>query len=72
MNTLNDKLHICCICGKVFKTEGNDPTGAMWVDGHGKTKSPKFQAGDRCCDKCNANFVVPGRFYKLMHKTTAE
>lgn len=43
------KDFICCICGKKFRGWGNNPWPVS------KTE------GDLCCDKCNAEFVVPAR-----------
>lgn len=39
----------CCICGKMFEGWGNDP----WP----VTEDPNAV----CCDKCNANIVIPAR-----------
>lgn len=40
---------ICCICGKEFEGWGNNP--------YPVTKGEN----DRCCDICNARYVIPAR-----------
>lgn len=46
----------CCICGYVFEGFGNNP----WP----------FRCGedDRCCDKCNYEFVIPARIKRMTEK----
>lgn len=44
---------ICSICGKTFVGYGNNP--------YPVTKGKD----DRCCDACNAEFVVPARIAHL-------
>lgn len=44
-------IHTCCICGRQFSGEGNNPAPVEHHD------------GDVCCDKCNANVVVPLRLF---------
>lgn len=41
--------HKCCLCGRQFNGEGNNPAPLVHHD------------GDVCCDECNANVVVPLR-----------
>lgn len=43
--------HKCCICGRQFSGEGNNPAPVEHHD------------GDVCCDECNANVVVPLRLF---------
>lgn len=44
---LNDKEHICCICGNCYGEHGNNA-------------EPIVENGI-CCDKCNEEVVVPYR-----------
>lgn len=51
----------CCICSGPLENEwGNNPSGAI-INGKSKT----FKLTDRCCDKCNTKFVIPGRILKV-------
>ena len=43
--------HKCCICGEP-------------IEGHGNNPSPVKTEGD-CCDKCNAEVVIPARIEKM-------
>lgn len=43
--------HKCCICGEP-------------IEGHGNNPSPAKTEGD-CCDKCNAEVVIPARIEKM-------
>lgn len=60
-----NKEYICCICGGISSSWGNNPDGAMWKIADGKIVEPKFAATDRCCDDCNASYVIPGRLLKM-------
>ena len=55
----------CCICGKEIKGWGNNPEGAAWKTYDGEIELPEFGPFDRCCDECNAQYVVPGRIYRM-------
>ena len=55
----------CCICGKEFEGWGNNPDGAAWKTHDGEIELPEFEPLDRCCDECNAKYVVPGRIYRM-------
>lgn len=59
------ELHICCICGKLFKGFGNNPAGAAWKTPSGNIELPKFGPEDRCCDECDGTFVISGRLYRM-------
>lgn len=51
----NDK-HVCCICGKEFEGWGNNPY-------------PVVKEEDaRCCDDCNAMYVIPARLEALAER----
>ena len=55
----------CCICGKEFTGYGNRPHGAVWRDPQsGEIVFPTFNENDRCCDRCDFDFVIPGRIYR--------
>lgn len=45
--------NICCICGEE-------------IDGHGNNPSPVKEEG-RCCDACNAKFVIPARIEAVVN-----
>ena len=45
---MNEK-HICCICGREFEGDGNNPEPVK-----------SFDEGV-CCDDCNVNEVIPRR-----------
>lgn len=45
-----DSVKMCCICGVNFTGWGNNPA-----------PFPDIPASDRCCDDCNARFVIPAR-----------
>lgn len=57
----------CCICGNEFDGPGNNPEGALWRDADGSLISFAFKDEDRCCDQCNADYVIPGRRYRLKY-----
>ena len=64
------KEFTCCICGKVCKGFGNNPDGAMWRDKEtGELVEFQGSPEDRCCDECNQRYVIPGRLYKMAHKS---
>lgn len=55
------KKKVCCICSGPLENEwGNNPEGAV-IDGNFYT----FKPNDRCCNKCNTEYVIPGRFLKM-------
>lgn len=47
----------CCICGEEIRGIGNDPWGALNLDG----SLIKWHFKDRCCDECNRDIVIPHR-----------
>ncbi len=47
---------ICCIC-------------KLPIDGFGNNPAP-FK-GNRCCDKCNQNYVIPLRIYSISKEPTS-
>ena len=58
----------CCICGNDFLDGfGHNPEGALWRDADGNLVSLAFKDEDRCCDRCNTDYVIPGRLYRLKH-----
>ena len=58
------KRGTCCICKGPLENEwGNNPTGAVI-----KGRKKEFKPEDRCCDSCNAKFVIPGRLLKILGK----
>ena len=51
----------CCICKKPLENKwGNNPDGAF-ING----KFESFKPKDRCCNKCNTEFVILGRVLKM-------
>lgn len=52
------KKYVCCICGKEFEGYGNNP----WPIEQDILKE------DRCCDKCNLDYVIPARIALLANK----
>ena len=54
----------CCICGCEIKGYGNNPEGAAWQTADGTIHLPEFKENERCCDKCNQFYVIPGRIYR--------
>ena len=46
----------CCICGKEFIGWGNNPNP---VD---------MQPGHRCCNDCNAEYVIPARLANMYNE----
>jgi hypothetical protein len=49
MTTVEDtQRHICSLCGVPFNGWGNNP-------------APLGEVSERCCDDCNARFVLPAR-----------
>lgn len=55
----NDK-YVCCICGKEFIGWGNNPY-------------PVVKDEDaRCCDDCNAMYVIPARIEALSNSNEGE
>lgn len=55
----NDK-YVCCICGNVFIGWGNNPY-------------PVVKDEDaRCCDDCNAMYVIPARIEALSNSNEGE
>lgn len=59
----------CCICKNEINGYGNNPDGAVWKTPTGEIEQPTFRATDRCCDECNSRYVIPGRIYRLNHRT---
>lgn len=51
----------CCICHKEFTGWGNNPFGAL----NSNKQLNNWNSEDCCCDKCNSNYVIPGRLYNL-------
>lgn len=47
----------CCICGKEFIGYGNNPYPVV-----------EHPLGNRCCDKCNDEVVIPARLKKMQEK----
>lgn len=47
----------CCICGKKINGYGNNPCGTLKLN----NKPVRWKKTDRCCDKCNIEFVIPER-----------
>ena len=68
---MEDKKLACCFCGKEIIGWGNNPFGAMKRDSDGNFVDMPSSQDDRCCDECNAGYVIPGRIYK-MHKVRHE
>lgn len=60
--------HVCCICKKEVEDKkfgngfGNNPYGA-YKKKNKQIIFTKFNPEDRCCDKCNESWVIPGRIY---------
>ena len=56
----NDGLKKCCICGKEFVGWGNNPY-------------PVNKDEDaRCCDDCNAMYVIPARLEALAKRDSKQ
>ena len=49
-----EDTQVCCICGEEFKGYGNNPEPYMSAEN-----------GERCCDACNAHFVIPARYNQM-------
>jgi hypothetical protein len=45
----------CCLCGKPCEPWHAEPTG------YGNNPDPLGFEGDRCCNDCNTEFVIPAR-----------
>ena len=54
----------CCICGKVIHGYGNNPWGHLRLN----LEPIKYRDNDRCCDRCNEEYVIPGRLILYMKK----
>ena len=53
---MDNGVKTCCICGKVFEGWGNNPY-------------PVVKDEDaRCCDDCNAIYVIPARIAALAER----
>lgn len=50
----------CNLCGCEIIGWGNNPDPLSLSD------------EDRCCDSCNAKYILPARLYLLNHKLTAK
>lgn len=46
----------CCICGKEFEGYGNNPYPVCKGE------------DDRCCDECDAMYVIPARIVELIRE----
>ena len=57
-NFLND-FKKCSICGKYFSGYGHNP-------------SPFCSTGDRCCDECNNDVVIPHRIRRAIQMREQE
>ena len=55
----NNDIKLCCICGKEFVGWGNNPYPVVTDD------------DARCCDECNAKYVIPARLDEI-YKTQGE
>lgn len=53
MDNFSNKI-TCCICGKGIDGFGNNPYPV-------KRRNPLPEDSNRCCDKCNADIVLPIR-----------
>ena len=51
----------CCICGEEIKEYGNNPYGALDEKGN----PINWKSEDECCDKCNMQYVIPGRLLMI-------
>lgn len=49
-----EDTYTCCICGEEFKGYGNNPEPYMSAEN-----------GERCCDACNAHFVIQARLNQM-------
>lgn len=49
-----EDTQVCCICGEEFKGYGNNPEPYMSAEN-----------GERCCDACNAHFVIQARLNQM-------
>lgn len=57
---MDNGMKICCICGKEFEGWGNNPY-------------PVVKDEDaRCCDDCNAMYVIPARIEALSDSNKGE
>ena len=52
-----DEKYVCCICGKECTGYGNNPEPIV-----------PYASGQRCCDQCNAEKVIPKRLELLWNK----
>ncbi len=52
-------LYTCCFCHMTCFGYGNYPT-------------PLGKRGDRCCDRCNAQIVVPARIEAILKLDESE
>lgn len=57
---MDNGVKTCCICGKEFEGWGNNPY-------------PVVKDEDaRCCDDCNAMYVIPARIEALSNSNKGE
>ena len=50
----------CCICGKPCEPwHPSEPTG------YGHSPDPLGVEGDRCCNDCNIDHVIPARLHQI-------
>lgn len=59
---------VCCICGKPYYNYGNNPDGAAWLNKDDEIIVRDFAEGDKCCNKCDRDFVTPGRIFRYYAK----
>ena len=53
---------ICDICGNPIDIHYNSEGEAYWTEGHNALPV----VDGRCCDKCNAEVVIPARIMNIM------
>lgn len=57
---MDNGMKICCICGKEFEGWGNNPYPVVKDE------------NARCCDDCNAMYVIPARIGALSNSNKGE
>jgi len=55
---------ICDICGNLIDIHYDKKGEAYWTEGHNALPV----VDGRCCDKCNAEVVIPARIKKYMEE----
>lgn len=53
--------NICAVCGKEYGLYGNSTWGLWKLDDDYQDDNDCRGETYRCCDECNARFVVPAR-----------